>query len=574
VSWYSVGGAHRWSIGLSAYSDHSALDAVPLAGVFTFSNLAAFRANQPESFVRELGTVNAVASSENLSMFAGDLWSPNSRVHVQYGLRFDAAVTAQAQQQSAAAHIPSLDNVRRVRQMAASPRVGVSWNLATNVPRVTNLRPGVIRLGAGRFQNAATSSAVSAVARSGTLECYGAATPIPDWRTYLEDPSVIPRDCVGIQPGDSVGIVPTSLSGLARGYSLPHAWRTSIEWIGGFKALHLDVGATYSLNLDEPSRIDHNRSHTERFVLESEGGRPIFVDASEIHPTGSVPESAARVDGRFGRAHSMHSDLRSERAEFNVGIGKFASQFGLGSRWAVRYVYAIGRDFSRGFDGVTFGDPFVPSWARASSNVRHRLSLSTSHPLGRIANVLAVWQFRSGQPFSPIVGADINGDGLVNDIAFTTDETMLADVVRHVGPLGRACVRRLASHAPTRNLCDGPWTVRVMAALESSPGSGLLPARWVARLSIDNVLGLLDRSLHGSSHLRGWGSVGNVDPVLLQPTAFFAATRNFGYTVNPQFGRRQQARQATAPWTIRLEFRLNLGPSVLRARVKSVADGG
>jgi hypothetical protein len=89
--------------------------------------------------------------------------------------------------------------------------------------------------------------------------------------------------------------------------------------------------------------------------------------------------------------------------------------------------------------------------------------------------------------------------------------------------------------------------------------------RAFARLSLTNVLGALDQGLHGSAHLRGWGSTTNPDPVLYQVRGFDPASKQFIYEVNPAFGN-SQARFGVprTPFRVTLDLSFNIGPSFQR----------
>lgn len=67
-------------------------------------------------------------------------------------------------------------------------------------------------------------------------------------------------------------------------------------------------------------------------------------------------------------------------------------------------------------------------------------------------------------------------------------------------------------------------------------------------------LGGLDRLVHGSDGLKGWGSPASPDPVLYSVRGFDPAGERFRYAVNPNFGRSRE--------TTREPFRLTIDVSL------------
>src|SRR5262249_59889700 len=78
----------------------------------------------------------------------------------------------------------------------------------------------------------------------------------------------------------------------------------------------------------------------------------------------------------------------------------------------------------RGFNGSTFGDPAARAWGRGDLDARHQFTVQTVFwPRGFKPGpgIFFYGHFQSGLPYTPIVGSDVNGDGLVNDRAFIFD---------------------------------------------------------------------------------------------------------------------------------------------------------
>src|SRR5690606_28741328 len=66
---------------------------------------------------------------------------------------------------------------------------------------------------------------------------------------------------------------------------------------------------------------DLNLDAEPEFLLEGEGGRPVFVPVGAIVPrSGEVGFFASRVHPQFGEVFEVHSDVRSRAAQLTVGL--------------------------------------------------------------------------------------------------------------------------------------------------------------------------------------------------------------------------------------------------------------
>src|SRR6476619_7635951 len=83
----------------------------------------------------------------------------------------------------------------------------------------------------------------------------------------------------------------------------------------------------------------------------------------------------------------------------------------------------------RGFDGATFGNAAGAEWARGDLDARHLIVAQwVFRPLGDGRVIAFIYgRAQSGLPYTPMVGTDINGDGLANDRAFVFAPTATTD---------------------------------------------------------------------------------------------------------------------------------------------------
>src|SRR5439155_18632461 len=195
--------------------------------------------------------------------------------------------------------------------------------------------------------------------------------------------------------------------------------------------------------------------------------------------------------------------------------------FGI-SHWLVTVAYTLSdfRSLESGFDGSTFGSPRVREWGRAPLDARQQFVVRAG--FGRNTTSFTLFgRLQTGLPFTPRVGADVNGDGLANDRAFVFDP-LASDPT--VAAATRALLTNSSSRVATRLTrqrgspakrasCEGPWTASLNAQLTTSGSALHLSTRFrTIALTFSNSLGRLDQVLHGRAHLRGCGTQPFADP--------------------------------------------------------------
>ncbi|HEX2723868.1 MAG TPA: hypothetical protein VHM24_13210, partial [Gemmatimonadaceae bacterium] len=557
-------------------------------GTFAFNSIADFSAGRPASFWRTLGEPVRSGKVWNAATALAHYYAKSRFFNVLYGARLEADGFFD----SPAAN-PALDQALGVKSGSApsrihvSPRLGFSYMYnkdkdngnGTNqnqVGRFYRTATGVIRGGIGEFRDllrpgllADASAATGLPGGTSTLSCVGAAVPAVDWSRFESNPADIPTQCMDGSGALSERAPAVTL--IDPSYDVPRSWRASLDWSANLrKTLLFRLGALASYDLSQPGTVDENFAGTQRFTLQSEGGRPVYVSTSGIDPvSGSVSASESRLSTAFGRVGSRVSDLRGYGGQINFGLSPDVFKFRpkLTIYGSANYTLQWTRRQFRGFDGAGFGDPRVREWAPNSSDARHVLVLTAgfSHP--KTGTITLFSRAQSGLPFTPLVQGDVNGDGRSGDRAFVPDparegDPSIAAQMRLLldGSSGsiKDCLTASAGKAAQRNGCSGPWTESLN--IQWRPP---MPSKWGGRVMptvyLQNVLGGVDQALHGSSSLRGWGSQAVPDPVLLVPKAFNASARRFRYDVNPRFGTTNAGRSiGRDPFRIVIDFSLSL----------------
>jgi hypothetical protein len=455
-----------------------------------------------------------------------------------------------------------------------------------------------VRGGVGLFQNLPGAGLVGSVIENTglpgavqQLTCVGPATPIPDWSAYASDPSLVPDRCADGTTGTVFANSAPNVTLFARHYAAPRSVRSNLQWSGPVLANHFSaqVEGTYSQNLNQQSSIDRNFDPTPRFTLADEGNRPVFVQPGSIVPaTGAIASRDARVSPLYSRVTELRSDLESESRQVSVRFSpvRFSTHF----NWSVSYVYSNVRERVRGFGGSTAGNPLDVEWARSPFDSRHQFVYNVGYNFFDAVRVSWYGSFRSGNPFTPMVAGDVNGDGYSNDRAFVFDPsdpasaaadpalaTAMQSLLDNGSGAARDCLRRQLGKLAARNSCQGPWTSQASMSLAFNPLKVRMPQRATLSFQISNPLSAADLLLHGSNNLRGWGQTPALDQSLLYVRGFDpqAQTPRYRYEVNQRFGATSPSFSAfRAPVTLTAMLRFDVGPTRERQMLEQQLDRG
>ena len=375
-----------------------------------------------------------------------------------------------------------------------------------------------------------------------------------------------------------------NVSLFASNYTAPRSLRSNLQWNGPVlnNRFSATIEATYSANMNQASPVDINFNPDTRFTLATEGGRPVFVQPSSIVPaTGAIALTDSRVSPLFSRVTEIRSDLRSESRQVSLRLSPVS--FNTTFSWSVSYVYTNVRDRVRGF-GSTAGNPLDLEWARSSFDARHQIVYNLGYNLFDVVRVGWYGSFRSGNPFTPMISGDVNGDGYSNDRAYLfkpaeTPDAALASGIQslldHGSAAARSCLRKQLGNLAARNSCEGPWTSTANMSFTFNPVKVRMPQRATLSFNVSNPLGAADLLLHGESKLHGWGQQATPDQALLYVRGFDPASQRYRYEVNQRFGATIPALSAfRTPVTLTAMLRFDVGPTRERQALTMQLDRG
>lgn len=565
-------------------------------GTFTYNSLADLEADRPATFTRTLAPQVRSGTQINPSLYLGDAWRRGRALQLTYGVRLEGSTFA-----GAPAFNPAVDSLFGLRtdrlpsELHLSPRAGFTWIAGGGG---FGPPPLTVRGGIGEFRTPAPTGlfagAQGATGLAGAEEqlvCVGPAVPAPDWSGWLADPSSIPTTCAAGASPTTIAARP-SVTVFDPSFAAPRAWRGSLGVQRRFlERFGVSVDASWSRGTSMVGVRDLNLDATPRFTLPDEGNRPVFVPAAAIVPaTGAADFFASRLHPGLGHVLQLGSTLGSRSEQVTVGLNGFTLR---GLVLQTSYTWLRARDQSsftccaaaQGLQAATTaGNPNVPAWSTSDYERRHSFLLTATYPITETFELTAVGRLLSGTPFTPMVNADINGDGLRNDRAFIFDprtaaDTAVANAMQRViaGASGavRDCLTSQLGAVAARNSCRGPWQPALDFQLNVRPSALGLDRRLTISLLTTNFLGGLDHLLHGADHLHGWGAFAQPDPTLLYLRGFDPATPAYRYQVNEHFGSTSgSALVFRAPFQIGLQLRYALGPDQARDRLRGIFGGG
>lgn len=637
---------HRYKLGgLLSYKGFRSTNSRNAFGSFGYNSLADFGSNTPASFTRTLAQAEREGASLDAALYLGDSWRRGRGLQLTYGARVEYSAYLDTP-----AYNPEVERLfgRRTDRLPAevhvSPRIGFSWTLGLpgaqggamggggfgggfggrGGPRGGggggDFGPGganvtVIRGGVGEFRGtvptqlfASTIDATGLPSGTQQLVCIGDAVPVPDWGGYLLDPSSIPTRCADGGSGVPVASRAPSVALMSGDFGAPRAWRASLGVQRRLsQTLGFNLETSYALGTNLTGARDLNLRSSPAFTLAEEGGRPVYVPASSIVPaTGATSVLASREHAGFAQVVETNSALGSRTLQATASLNGVLRRSLI---WNLSYTLTRSRDETGfapggGFGGggggfgafgfgvgssTTGGDPNATEWGTSDLERRHAVSGSMSWYARPWLDVTSVVRLTSGQPFTPRVGGDINGDGSRNDRAFVFDPAATADTALAHGMerlLGgapaevRSCLSSQLGQVAGRNVCRAGWSPSLDLQMNLRPDlGGRVGRRLSFMVSLINPLAGMDLLLHGGGGLRGWGQPRRPDATLLYVRGFDESRQRYVYEVNERFGDTQGSRTALRnPFQVALQMRLQVGPDrqrdLMMGRLRALGGRG
>ena len=598
LSWFSKNNKHRLKFTNEVRRDGFDQDQTfNQLGSFSYNSLADLEAGRASMYTRQLSPRVRSGSQMVGAVSLGDAWRKTRDLQIQYGMRVDAnRFDAGPNDNPDIARLFGSPNTSTPNKVYASPRLGFSWTYGqgAQIPGFDGAIRGpraVVRGGIGVFQNLPQATLLGgALDNTGLasavqqLGCFGATVPAQNWTNWLSNSSAIPSACADGTVGSPFTNSMPNVALFAKDYQATRSVRSNLQWNGPVAGgrYNATVDVTYSRNLNQPGNYDLNFAGTPRFALASEGGRPVYVPVTSIDPlTGAAAPRDSRMLPQYNVVNEARSDLQSESKQVTVRLSPMT--FSSSLTWSLGYVYGNVREQYRGFQS-TVGDPRATAWSRSGMDAHHQVQYQIGYNFLDAIRVSWFGSIRSGSPYTPVVGGDVNGDGLGNDRAFiadpntTTDPALAASMrtlLANASGDTRDCLQKQLGQLAGRNSCGGAWTQSAFLSISFNPLKLHLPQRANVSFQVNNPIGGADLLLHGEKNLRGWGQQAQPDATLLYVRGFNPLTQRYNYEVNQRFGSILPAVTTTRqPVTVTAMMRFDLGPARERQLLTQQLDRG
>ncbi|HEY9230121.1 MAG TPA: hypothetical protein VIP11_25945, partial [Gemmatimonadaceae bacterium] len=416
------------------------------------------------------------------------------------------------------------------------------------------------------------------------LMCVGSAVPTPDWTAYLNNIGAIPTRCANGAASTPLASGAPNVTLFSKDYEMQRSLRSNLQWSGAIldNRFRTTADVTYSLNMNQPGAYDLNFNPAMQFALSGEGSRPVYAQSSAIVPTtGAISATEARVSSSYTHVSELRSNLRSETKQMRVDLSPMS--FNSTWQWGLSYVYQNSREQVQGFSS-TAGDPRNTFWSRSGFDSRHQIQYRLNYNAFDFIRLGWTHSFRSGNPYTPVVVGDINGDGYSNDRAFVFDPASTTDPALAAGmrsllatgsASARDCLAKQMGRVADRSSCEGPWYSTANLSFSFNPLKVRMPQRANLSFQISNPLGAADLLLHGDNKLHGWGQMPQPQSALLYVRGFDPATNKYKYEVNQRFGATSINQTASRlPVMLTAMLRVDVGPTFERQQLTQMLDRG
>ena len=343
-------------------------------GNYDFDTLQDFTDGNPARTVIFFGVMenpNFVVSQQILGAWVQDSWSPNRRLTLQVGARWDATFNPGEIEHVLAEgrRIPDdLDNF--------SPRAGLVWSPDDR---------SVVRGGAGVF-HARTPTLLFSTAHSdtGIYPRFGNAIVLPGEAGFAPLGAPIDND------SPPAGLIP-ALSHFDPGFEDPRTLRFNL---GYERELGRDLAASFDLLHARGDSLASNYDANVPAPVRDAFGRPVY--------------SGARIDPAYGPILVRASPARSDYVALTAGLRR---RFRDGVQLQAHYTWSRDRsnDDNERSGRLTLTDPADPDydWGLSLRDVPHRFVASGVFPLPFDVSASGIFTAQSGSPWTaldPAVG--------------------------------------------------------------------------------------------------------------------------------------------------------------------------
>lgn len=349
------------------------------SGDYQFQSVEDFLANRPSRFEQGagIGTGATAFDFQQWGVFVMDTWRPNTRLTLDYGIRYDYATMPKPFRNIYEATNPELIDNFQEDDNNFAPRIGFAYDLSGD-------GRSVIRGGAGRYYSslpaillAGALSQTSGIFNNYTFDCTRVECPtFPNLFT--------PQQLANFNPSASL-----DLAGISPDFESSESTRGSLGYERElFRGISVGIEGVYGVHENQQRFVNVNAVPTGIVF----GNLPQYTTA-----TTNKPYPAFR-DVRFNV-----SDAEGEYTSATLSVRKIA----LNSRlsWLAHYTWSetIDQDTNSRSSSTSFSyDPYNPKLSEgpADTDITHRVVASGTYELPYGFMVAGIYNWRTGQPYT------------------------------------------------------------------------------------------------------------------------------------------------------------------------------
>jgi outer membrane receptor protein involved in Fe transport len=484
-----ITGAHTIKGGFD-YNKDNILNFFPgnFSGVYVFNNLADFP-NKPASYLQNFpgpGTDGGTTHPDltDLAFFVGDEWRVRPTLTINAGLRYDRQNFAQPKITNPDPQLLAAGlDTGRIHEDGNNygPRLGFAWTPG-------NDGRTVVRGGYGIFYGRTPAIMIGTGHSQNGIQVLSINFPAAQFPTWPNRYDTLPA---------ALASLPQNIFVFAPNFQDPKVQQSSLGFERGLTN-DLSFGVTYQYVKGSvlPRTADINVANPVTSTIN------IYPDATSTTPIGTATYTkyTGKAFTNFNRVLEFQSNGHSKYNGITFDLQKRFAQ-----NWQARLAYTYSKakddhpdativvpgvdDAREAQDALNLGDEYT--WA--DTDVRHRVVLSgvwniayadgiqnsVAHALLSGWSVSAIVSYQSGQPYTPVVNGDLNGDNnrsndrapgyARNSLRLPSQTSIDPRLTREIRILGGA---RLQLIAEAFNLTNRSNVTRVRNTLYNLSGSG------------------------------------------------------------------------------------------------------
>ena len=388
-------------------------------GIFDYTSLANFQADIPLAFERSVvgaGTpVADISKFKRAGVYGQVKWDPTTRLSITAGVRLDEMGSPIAPPENAAFKTAfGMTNAGTIDGTSSlQPRLG--FNYALDDKRMTQIRGGTgVFLGRNPWVWISNSYGNSGINRYTALLTGTAAPTLSQYLkgTFSNTDPAYKFDAANPIGTIASGSITAAVNLIEPGMKLPAVWRSNLALDRKLPGL----GAVFTVEVIQTKQ-------TEALFVDNMNLRPTTVGADGRQRFAGAPNGAVNGTGLnpgFLGVIRTRTITAGESTYASVGINREMK-----NHWAYSVAYTRGK----ATDAQPLGSSTASSqWAfntvfnqnsveiaRSDYEIRDRIQATLSHEFvyakGFKSTVSLYYEGRSGQPYSWVYQADVNGDG-------------------------------------------------------------------------------------------------------------------------------------------------------------------